>query len=123
MVIWLSVFLAQYPAETMDESYYGAMRDRAFGWASENWVRHADKVGELAYLYYFAHIPPYGHVLSTIPGSDRQRKEGAVHSAEQVYVLNDPSGHPLAEQYPPSDSDCDMAEIISDYWVAFAKNR
>ena len=114
-------FLALYPASDMDESYYGAMRDRAFGWASQSWVQHADNVGAPAYLYYFAHIPPNGHVLTPIPGSDRQRKEGASHGAEQVYVLNDPMDHPFSAQYPPTESDFEMADIISDYWVAFAK--
>lgn len=114
-------FLALYPAGDMDESYYGAMRDRAFGWASESWLRHADKVGATAYQYYFAHVPPNGHVLTPIPGSDRKRKEGAAHGAEQVYVLNDPMDHPQSGTYPPTESDFVLADIISDYWVAFAK--
>ena len=113
-------FLALYPASDMDESYYGAMRDRAFGWASESWVQHAHKVGAPAYLYYFAHIPPNGYVQTPIPGSDRQRQEGAAHGADVVYALNDPMDHPQSAQYPPTEKDFAMAETISDYWVAFA---
>jgi len=109
-----------YPASDIDESFYNALRDRAFGWSSESWVRHTAEVGAPAYLYYFAHIPPYGHVRSPIPGSDRHREEGAAHGAECQYVLNDPMGHPFSDQYPPTESDFAMADIMSDYWVAFA---
>ena len=114
-------FLALYPASDIDGSYFNALRDRAFGWASESWVRHSEKVGAPAYLYYFAHTPPSGHMRSPIPGSDRQREEGAAHGAEMPYVLNDPKSHPLSAQYPPTEKDFMMADIISDYWVAFTK--
>jgi len=113
-------FLALYPASDIDESFFNALRDRAFGWASESWVRHAVEVGATAYLYYFAHIPPEGHVLSPIPGSSRQRKNGAAHGAEVQYVLNDPNGSAVSAQYPPTENDFAMADIMSDYWVAFA---
>ena len=115
-------FLALYPSSNIDDSFYDSLRDRAFGWASESWVRHAEKVGASAYLYCFAHIPPTGHLCSPIPGSDRQREEGAAHGTEQVYVLNDPNSHPFSDQYPPTENDFIMADIISDYWVAFAKS-
>ena len=104
-----------------DESFYNALRDRAFGWASESWVRHTAAVGAPAYLYHFAHIPPEGHILSPIPGTDRQRKTGAAHGTDVAYVLNDPNSNPLSVHYPPAENDFAMADIISDYWVAFAK--
>ena len=75
-------YLRLYPATDIDGSFYNALRDRAFGWASESWVRHTAATGAAAYLYYFAHIPPEGHVLAPIPGSDRQRQNGAAHGAE-----------------------------------------
>lgn len=114
-------FLAVYPSSDMAESYYNALRDRAFGWASESWVRYTEQLGVPAYLYYFAHIPPDGHITSPIPGSDRQRANAAAHGAEVAYVLNDPDSHLLSGQYPPTEKDYQMADIISDYWVAFAK--
>ena len=114
-------FLRLYPATDIDGSFYNALRDRSFGWMSESWVRHAAAVGAAAYLYYFAHIPPEGHVLAPIPGSDRQRPNGAAHGAECLYVLNDLESSPLSAEYPPTEKDFAMAEIMSDYWVAFAK--
>ena len=113
-------YLRLYPATDVDDSFYNALRDRAFGWASESWVRHTAATGAAAYLYYFAHIPPEGHVLAPIPGSDRQRQNGAAHGAEVPYVLNDLESSPLSPQYPPTEKDFAMAEIMSDYWVAFA---
>ena len=105
----------------MIDSCYNALRDRAFGWASESWVRHGAAVGASAYLYHFAHIPPYGHVSSPVPGRDQQREEGAAHGAEVPYVLDDLMSNPLSAEYPPPPDDVVMAEIMSDYWVAFAK--
>ena len=114
-------YLALYPADDIDESFFNALRDRAFGWASESWVHHAAAVGAPAYLYYFAHNPIDGHVMLPIPGVDRQRANGVAHGAEMPYVFNDPMSHAFSNQYPPTESDFAMADIMSDYWVAFAK--
>ena len=114
-------YLKLYPASDIVESFFNALRDRAFGWASESWVRHTAAVGAQAYLYCFAHTPMDGHLMLPIPGLMREWAYGAGHGAEMPYVFNDPMSHPSSDQYPPTEGDFAMADIISDYWVAFAK--
>ena len=105
-------YLSVYPANNYKESYFDAMRDRVFGWAAESWAKFMSNVSSNAYLYYFAHIPPKGHTMMPVPGGG-QRKLGASHGAEVAYVFNTDIGS--------ARKDMAMADIVSDYWVAFAK--
>lgn len=82
------------------------------GWAMEGWARMMEKVSSETYLYYFSHLPP--------------ATEGAYHGVDIAYVFNN-------EKYPdrfssnmpalsPRKTDLVVADIMSEFWVSFAKN-
>ncbi len=75
-------------------------------------------IGKRAYLYYFTHEPP------TAPGQPNLR---ATHTAEIPYVFNNLKA---VRVYPDTSSpelssasaaDVKLADIVSSYWVNFAK--
>jgi para-nitrobenzyl esterase len=82
-----------------------------WSWEMEAWARMMSNVSASAYLYQFAHVPP--------------GVEAAFHSAEVSYIFNNvrhlPVGYSIVPVLPPRESDLRMAEIMSDYWVSFAK--
>jgi para-nitrobenzyl esterase len=81
-----------------------AVRDYMAGTALE--VARAEKTHP-AYIYYFDHHPP-GH------DSDRY---GAYHSAELVYVFNNLD----SVNRPWTETDRKLADLMSSYWVNFAR--
>lgn len=71
------------------------------------WARLATETGHHpVYLYYFSHRPPG-------PQSDRLR---AFHAAELPYVFGN-----FFWQFPWTDDDRKLSDIVSSYWVNFAK--
>jgi para-nitrobenzyl esterase len=102
-------FLKLYPASSDEEamaSHYSSFRDFSFGWQMRTWVRLQSKTGKSkAYLYYFDRVPP---------GPDSSRY-GAFHASEIAYVF----GNLLAPR-PWQDTDRELSEAISSYWVNFA---
>lgn len=113
-------FLKQYPSDDIVDSFYNALRDHAFGWASESWVRHVSAMGKPAYLYFFAHQPPNSN-QPVVPGAKYERRNGAFHGCEAPYALNDAESALHNAQFPATNKDHTMADILSDYWVAFAR--
>jgi para-nitrobenzyl esterase len=103
-------FLKAYPGSSDSEamaSAYSAYRDQVFGWQMRTWARLATKTGHHpAYLYYFSHRPPG-------PQSDRLR---AFHAAEIPYVFGN-----FFWPFPWEEADHKLSDIISSYWVNFAK--
>lgn len=100
-------YLSFYPPATGQDAarLYGLM-----GWWMESWAKMMGGVSSNTYLYYFSHLPP---------GSS-----AAFHAADISYVFNN-------EQYsvrfspnmpadPPRSDDIALADLMSDYWVAFA---
>jgi para-nitrobenzyl esterase len=81
------------------------------GWEMESWAAMMGRVTSNAYLYYFDHVPP---------GAG-----GAFHTAEIAYVFNNeyeaPRYSPNMPVLSPRPSDLELADAMSDYWVAFAK--
>jgi len=77
----------------------------------ESWAKMMERVSSNAYLYYFSHLPPGSEV--------------AFHAAELSYVFNNEKYSvrfsPNMPADPPRKSDLALANIMSDYWVAFAK--
>ena len=104
-------FLKVYPGSSDSEaiaSAYSAYRDQVFGWQMRTWARLATKTGHHpAYLYYFSHRPPG-------PQSDRLR---AFHAAEIPYVFGN-----FFWPFPWEEADHKLSDIISSYWVNFAKS-
>lgn len=103
-------FLKVYPASTDADavsSFYSAYRDQTFGWEMRTWARAATKTGHHpAYLYYFSHRPPG-------PQSARLR---AFHACEIQYVFGN-----FTMPFPWEDGDRKLGDVISSYWVNFAK--
>ena len=81
------------------------------GWEMESWAAMTSRVSPNAWLYYFNHVPPGA--------------TGAFHTAEVSYVFNNerssPRYSPNTPVQPPRPSDLALAEMLSSYWVAFAK--
>ncbi|MBM89128.1 MAG: hypothetical protein CMQ41_12205 [Gammaproteobacteria bacterium] len=101
-------YLSIYPADNLRKSTLDSYRDSGFGWNSITWVRMTENVNEDAYLYYFSHRPP----------GPRQNELGAYHAAEIAYAFNNPEH--LRNQATADDQQ--IADIMSDYWVNFARS-
>ncbi len=77
-----------------------------FGWQNYNWAKMQSLTGKCkAYLYYFTHVPP------------GEPNYGAFHSSEFGYALKTLKlwNRPFVKW------DFDLSEIMSSYWVNFAK--
>lgn len=78
----------------------------SFGWQNYTWARMQNETGKnKAYLYYFTRVPP------------GEPNYGAFHSAEFGYALNTLK---LWDR-PFTETDRNLAGIMSSYWVNFAK--
>lgn len=97
--------LASYPASTPVQSSLALMRDDAFGHGMHAWARFNAQKRRDTYFYHFTY-KPYGDPL------------GAFHAAEIAYVFDNPPEGETAEQ---SKANQGLAQLMSDYWVAFAK--
>jgi para-nitrobenzyl esterase len=82
------------------------MSSLTFGWNNYAWAKLQTETGKSkAYLYYFKRVPP------------GEPDYGAFHSAEFAYAL-----HTLSKwERPFTDTDYRLEEIMSSYWVNFAK--
>jgi para-nitrobenzyl esterase len=101
-------FLSVFPANTDEEAAQSQKLIVAlfFGWNNYAWARMQTKTGiGNAFLYYFKRIPP------------GEPNYGAFHSAEFGYAL-----HTLNKWNRPfTDTDYRLEDIMSSYWVNFAK--
>jgi len=90
--------------DTAMDAYLAMMRDLVFSAQMRQWARATENVTSDAFVYYFTSAPP-------IPNSEYL---GAYHSAEVPYPFQNIS---------PTFGDLDRAlsEVMSDYWVNFAK--
>src|SRR5580658_7657726 len=112
-------FLKVYPASTDEEAkesaFYAGRDEMAF--VMRNWARLESKQGKKSYAYFFTEQPPL------IPG--RTGRGGgqfapgphgsATHVSEILYVFNH-----LDNSRPWVDSDRQVADKMSSYWVNFA---
>jgi len=113
-------YLKLYPATSDAEaaqSSEAAFSDE-MAWHMWRYAQAQAAIGKRTYLYYFTHEPP------TEPGKANLR---ATHTAEIPYVFNnlkavrvypDTSSPELSSA---SDADRKLADIVSSYWVNFAK--
>lgn len=97
-------FLTLYPASDLRRSTLNAFRDGFASWGMQTWAMMMANTSTDAYVYYFSHWPA-GEEL------------GAYHAAEIVYVFNNVTR--LRSDAPAGD--VKLADLMSDYWVAFAK--
>ncbi len=106
--------LAVYPHATDAEaikSSKNVMRDSGFAWGTWTWARlQSGKSANKVYVYYF------DHRTAVSP-------EGASHGSEIGYVfrqLKGPGAPPGANTTAAEEQA--LSELVSDYWVNFAKN-
>lgn len=111
-------WLEQYPSNDPAAAVFDAYRDSEFGWRMEEWAKATERAGQPAYLYYFAHKPPMADAIREMPIGLGKRRLGSYHAAEIVYVFNSFS---LGKLPNATASDAQMANLMSDYWVTFAK--
>jgi para-nitrobenzyl esterase len=106
--------LAAYPHATVEEATQSArniFRDATFAWHTWAWAMLQSKQGSgKAYVYYFDHRTPLA-------------PNGAGHAAEIPYVLRTLGKFtgPAALVGPPRPDDRAMSDLMSSYWVNFAK--
>lgn len=110
--------LALYPADRVAESVPALFSDELAWQMRLLGERQADR-GRRAFAYYFAYAPPVN------PGTPSR---GAAHAAEIPYVFNNLGQLPLypdnssPELSAASASGQALAELMSSYWVNFARN-
>jgi para-nitrobenzyl esterase len=88
-------------------SYLKSFSDEA-AWAMRKFAELQAKQGNRAYVYYFTRVPP---TLADRPS------RGATHVAEIPYMFDN-----LAPPLPWSDVDRRLADVMSSYWVNFARS-
>jgi para-nitrobenzyl esterase len=103
------VILAVNPHATDVEARRAAknlFRDSVFAWPTWAWANLQSQQGKgAAFVYYFDH-------------RNAMSPDGANHGSEITYVFRNLS-NPVA---PPTDEDKTLSELMSNYWVNFAKN-
>jgi para-nitrobenzyl esterase len=113
-------YLKLYPAGTDAEaarSSETAFRDE-MAWHMRLYAQAQARLGKQAYLYYFTHEPP------TDPGKPNLR---ATHTAEIPYVFNNLKAvrvfpdNSSPELTSASESERKLADIVSSYFVNFAR--
>jgi len=103
-------FLKLFPAADdaqANTAYLAAFSDEA-AWAMRKFAELQAKQGNGAYVYFFTRVPP------TLP--DRPSR-GATHVAEIPYMFDN-----LAPPVPWTDVDRQLADVMSSYWVNFARS-
>jgi para-nitrobenzyl esterase len=110
-------FLKLYPADSDEQAresaFYSGRDEMAF--IMRNWARLAEKPGKKAFVYYFTEQPPR---LPNARGPFAPGPHGsATHVSEILYAF----GH-LDGSRTWTDSDRQVADEMSSYWVNFAKN-
>jgi para-nitrobenzyl esterase len=107
-------YLALYPPSDRENGLLAPYRDGFFGWAAQKIVRESRRVPSDAYLYYF----------DQAFGWARNGGYGAFHGIDLPYTFNAVGQNAkYSANWPdlePTAADYRVADIISDYWVAFA---
>ncbi|MEK6324061.1 MAG: carboxylesterase/lipase family protein [Acidobacteriota bacterium] len=103
-------FDAVYPVKSTDDvaaAYLSSLRDITFTLPMRTWARVTATGRSKAYLYFFSHAPP----------NPNSKYLGAYHAGEIAYVFNNLNRQNALLQ----DVDHKLAEMMSAYWVNFAK--
>jgi para-nitrobenzyl esterase len=121
-------FLKLYPAGSdaqARESRQRSATEESMGLNMRIWAQEQVKSGQKAYLYLFTRMTPGG------PPIDAQAEAlrlGAPHGEDLAYVFNN-IGKPEAlrnsstfRNAQPEAYDLKLADMVSSYWVNFAKN-
>ncbi len=102
-------YLKTFPGNTKEEitkSLFALNRDNLFAWQAYTWAKlETTKGHNNVYVYLFKHVAP------------GEEKYGAFHSSEIPFALNNLQTWDLNW----TDGDKHLADIMSDYWVNFAR--
>lgn len=104
-------FLEIWPngdAEVIWNSYLKSRGQARFAWTMTTWARLMTTASSKAWLYHFSHVPP-------IPDAEIY---GAYHAGEIIYVFDNLH---LGSFTEVREVDERLADIISSYWVNFAR--
>jgi len=102
---------ALYPVSSEADiagAFLGSLRDATFTLGMRTWARMTGTGRSKAYLYFFSHAPP----------GPNSKYLGAYHASEIIYVFDNLKQRSSA---PWGDADSKLAQIMSDYWVNFAR--
>ena len=111
-------WLKLYPPTDLTAAVFDAYRDSEFGWRMTEMAHAANRAGTPAYLYYFAHRPPYGAIMRGMPIGAGKRQLGAHHAAEIPYVFGNMAVLPGAAGLLAKERQ--LSDLMQDYWVRFA---
>jgi len=107
--------LEHYPADDPKESSLSLMRDTLFGHGMHTWARLNAQKEKDTYFYYFTHEP-------------LGKPWGAFHAAEIAYAFDNVTQQRLGSAQSSTlttntvaAADQRLSQLISDYWVAFAR--
>jgi para-nitrobenzyl esterase len=93
--------------------YHDVCRDMVFA-GIRGWAKIQATTGKSAvYIYRFGHNPPHPEGN----GNNLRAPVGTVHSSEVLYVFN----NLRMKDYPWTDIDRKVADMLSSYWANFAK--
>jgi para-nitrobenzyl esterase len=123
-----SEYLAIYPADSDEqarESRQRASTQESMGLNARLWAKAQAKIGLKAYVYYFTRVTPGGPPFNTAPDLPRL---GAPHGEDLAYASNNIGNiealrnSDTFRNAEPVEYDRKLADIMSSYWVNFAKN-
>jgi para-nitrobenzyl esterase len=121
-------FLKLYPAGSeaqAAESRQRAATQESMGLNMRLWAEAEAKSGLKAYIYYFTRVTPGGPPANTPPD---QLILGAPHGEDLAYVSNNIGktealrNSDTFRNAEPAAYDVKLADIVSSYWVNFARN-
>jgi para-nitrobenzyl esterase len=126
-------YLALYPASDPQDSALAAFRDDAFGWHMMEWADLMSRVSRDVFFYHFVHAPPGAEQTRAVFNGPNFHRIGAHHASEIAYAFNnmnypilsvwgDGEPNPNRPFGPVRPVDIRLADIMSDYWVTFAKS-
>ncbi len=109
-------YLKLYPSTDLKSSTYLPISHGLYAWATERLVRLMAKIDAPAFLYLFDHAPDWAI----------EKGLQAFHTLELPYSFNNIACNAkYASTWPdlqPLESDLATAELMSNYWTAFALN-
>lgn len=126
-------YLYLYPASDPQDSAFAAFRDDAFGWHMMEWADLMSRTSCKVFFYHFVHTPPGADQLRPVAQGTNSHRIGAYHASEIAYVFNN-MNHRILSVWgdgetnenrpfgPVRPVDSRLADIMSDYWVTFAKS-
>jgi para-nitrobenzyl esterase len=109
---FLKFFPAGSDAEAKDSFYL--LQTDIFAQQERMWERMLTHSGKPAYVYYFSHKSP---IPAGMYPEQARHDLGAFHTAEIVYVFRNFNARP----WPWTDEDRKLSDMMSAYWVNFAK--